>query len=165
MFLIWQECFSQVDSTYIRSFSQELSLKVYFIDKYTLLSLKSGNDSDEITYEPNSPYGIGLGFSYKGYSLSGAYGFGFMRDKRKGKTKAADFQYHYYGRKFVMDLYFQKYRRFFTESNEKYKLFPDIRLKQYGCFSQYVFNGNKFSYEAAFDQNKKQLKSSGSFLL
>jgi len=140
-------------------------LKAYFLDKFTSLSNQLG-DEKEITYRPNAPFGLGLGISYKGYSLSGAYGFGFMRDKRKGKTKSTDFQYHYYGRKFVMDLYFQKYKRFYTEPKEEvYELYPDIKLIQYGGFAQYVFNGNRFSYEAAFDQNKRQLKSVGSFLL
>ncbi|MDH6310226.1 hypothetical protein M2451_003183 [Dysgonomonas sp. PFB1-18] len=165
--------YSQVDSTYIGFFEQEFAIRPYFLDKYTALSHET-EDGKETIYRPNDPYALGIGFTYKGISLSGAYGFGFMRDKKRGKTKSLDFQYHYYGRKFVMDLFFQNYKGFFVEDegNDKkvhnddiYHLYPDIRLEQYGGFAQYIFNGNKFSYQAAFNQNEKQLKSVGSFLL
>jgi len=157
--------FSQVDSTYIEIFTHPLSLKTYFIDKYTTLSHQIGEE-DEILYRPNAPFGLGLGISYKGISISGAYGFDFMRDKNRGKTKSIDFQYHYYSRKFVFDFFFQNYKRFYNEySTEKYILYPDIKIKQYGGFGQFVFNGKKFSYKAAFAQDEKQLKSAGSILL
>lgn len=160
-----QKCYSQIDSTYIGFFSHELSIRPYFSDSFTALSCQFGDD-DEITYRPNAPFGLGIGITYKGYSISGSYGFGFMRDKKKGNTKATDFQYHHYGRKFVMDLFFQRYKRFYIErEREVYDLFSDIKLTQYGGFAQYVFNGNRFSYQAAFDQNQRQLKSTGSFLL
>ncbi|MDU1892227.1 MAG: DUF4421 domain-containing protein [Dysgonomonas sp.] len=161
-------CPAQTDSTYIGFFEQELALRPYVYDKFTALSHEIGDHDEEVTYRPNNPFGIGLGITWKNISLSGGYGFDFMRNKKKGKTRSIDFQYHYYGRKFVMDFFFQDYKGFFTEDEDKdgvYTLFPDIRLKQYGIFGQYVFNGRKFSYKAAFSQNEKQLKSAGSFLL
>lgn len=160
-------CYSQVDSTYIGSFKQEYAIRPYLIEQFTALSHQD-KDDEEISYKPNTPYGIGLGITYKKFSISGSYGFDFMRDKKKGNTKSIDFQYHYYGRKFVLDLFLQDYKGLFTDNDEKdgvYTHYPDIHLKQYGAFAQYVFNGNKFSYRAAFDQDEKQLKSVGSFLL
>ncbi len=164
--LFSQYTFSQVDSTYIGFYEDPLSVRTYFLDKFTALSHQRENEKDETTYRPNAPHGIGLGFTYKNVSLSGAYGFDFMRDKKKGKTKSMDFQYHYYGQKFIYDIFFQQYKGLFTEpEDEKYDLYPDIKLVQYGVFSQYVFNDKKFSYSAAFNQSQKQLKSAGSFLL
>lgn len=167
VFSVSQDCSSQIDSTYIGFYEQPLSVRTYFLDKFTVLSHQQGNDAEnEIKYRPNAPYGIGLGISYKNISLSGAYGFDFMRDKKRGKTKSLDFQYHYYGQRFIYDIFFQQYKGLYTKPEEdRYELYPDIKLVQYGVYSQYVFNGNKFSYSAAFNQNQKQLKSTGSFLL
>ncbi len=158
--------FSQVDSSYIGFFDRKTSIRPYFIEKFTALSHEVNGNGDEIEYRPNTPMGIGIGATYKNISLSGGYGFNFMRDKEKGKTKSIDFQYHHYARKFVIDFFFQNYKGFYTEdSDEEYTLYPDIKLIQYGTFAQYIFNGNKFSYQAAYNQNEKQLKSAGSFLL
>jgi len=160
-------CFAQIDSSYIGFFKQKIAIRPYLIEQFTALSHQNYDD-DEVTYKPNTPYGIGLGVTYKNISLSGSYGFDFMRDKKKGNTKSLDFQYHRYGRKFVLDIFFQNYKGLFTETDEKngiYTHYPDIHLTQYGAFAQYIFNGNKFSYRAVFDQDEIQLKSVGSFLL
>lgn len=157
-------CFSQTDSLYIKPFDQELSIKPYVYKNFTSISHEVGND--EVMYMPNNPVSIGIGVTYKQYSLSGGYGFGFMRDKNMGKTKSLDFQYHYYGRKFVFDVFFQNYKGFYYEDEKKdevYHIFPDIKLVQYGLFGLYVFNGKKFSYQAAFNQTERQVKSAGSF--
>lgn len=158
--------FSQIDSAYIQAFDQELSIRPYVYKKFTTLSTEIGED--ETDYLPNTPVGIGFGVTYKKYSLSGGYAFGFMRDKNKGKTKSIDFQYHYYGRNFVFDFFFQDYKGFYREDDKQkeiYHIYPDIKLAQYGVFGQYVFNSKKFSYQAAFNQSEKQLKSAGSFQL
>ncbi|WP_029902136.1 DUF4421 domain-containing protein [Prevotella sp. 10(H)] len=157
---------AQVDSTYIGFFEHELSVRTYFMDKFAVLSHQENNHHDEISYRSNAPFGIGLGFSYKNVTLSGSYGFDFMRDKKRGKTRSYDFQYHSYGRKFVYDIFFQSYKGLYHEpKEEQYDIYPDISLRQYGFNGQYIFNGNKFSYPAAFNQSEKQLKSAGSFLL
>lgn len=167
LILLALNCNAQVDSSYIGFFKQKISIRPYLIEQFTALSSQT-NDDDEISYKPNSPYGIGLGVTYKNISLSGSYGFDFMRDKKKGTTKSLDLQYHRYGRKVVVDIFFQNYKGLYTDTDEKngiYTYFPDVHLIQYGAFAQYIFNGNRFSYRAAFDQDELQLKSTGSFLL
>lgn len=156
---------AQVDSTYIQPYEHELSVKPHVYYKYTSLTHEI-DDNNEITYMPNSHVSLGLGITYKNYSISGGYGFGFMRDKDRGKTAIFDFQYHYYGRKFIADVFFQRYKGFYTEQNDEvFTLYPDISIIQYGVFGQYVFNNKKFSYKAAFNQSEKQLKSAGSWQL
>ena len=126
---------------------------------------EDGNGND-YTYTPNNPISLGGGFMWKNtaLSLSFGYGFGFLRDKEKGKTKAFDFQFHSYGRMFLYDIYIQKYRGFYND-DDGIVLYPDLKIEQYGLNWQYVFNKKKFSYMAAFDQNERQRKSAGSFLL
>lgn len=166
---VQNEIYAQVDSLYIEPFEQKLSGRVYFGKKYSSLTLKFPNEKD-YEYHPNNPVGIGLGISWKNSTLSGAYGFGFMRDKSKGKTKSIDFQYHYYGQKVIFDVFFHDYKGFYMhreddDRSDNITLVPDLKLVQYGLYSQYVFNNRKFSYKAAFGLSEKQLRSAGSFQL
>lgn len=166
VFLLYTSfCRAQVDSSYIQSYSHELSIKPHVYYRFTSLTHEV-DDNRKITYMPNSPVSTGIGVTYKNYSISGGYGFGFMRDKKRGDTKALDFQYHYYGRKFIADIFFQQYKGFYKDEDEEkdvYEIYPDIKVVQYGIHGQYVFNNRKFSYKAAFNQSEKQLKSAGSW--
>ncbi len=133
------------------------------------ISLQQETNGDIKKFMPNTPMNLGLGISIKNTIIDFSYGQGlsFMKDKEKGRTKALDFQIHNYGRKFIIDLFVQKYRGFYTadDAGKNVQLYPDLKIQQYGAFGQYVFNNKKFSYKAAFMQNEKQLKSAGSFLL
>ena len=176
LFVIPSYCFSQ-DSTYVQKFDNDFTIQTSFGKKFTSIGYEH-LDNEEITYKPNNPVSIGLGLSWKGTNLSFGYGFDFMRDKERGKTHSLDFQYHYYGRKVIFDIFFQRYRGFYTDdepkdktknrsgnNNDNVHLYPDIKIRQYGVFGQYVFNGKKFSTKAVFSQNEIQRKSVGSFLL
>lgn len=160
---------AQVDSTYIGKFGQRYSVQVYSGNNFTGLYHIRGNDTETV-YMPNTPVAIGLGLSWGKSSIGFGYGFPFMRDKKKGDTKSNmfSFQYHYYGNKFIADLFFQDYKGLYTEdekNDEVYYFYPDIRVTHYGALWQYVFNSKKMSFRAAFNQAELQLKSAGSFLL
>lgn len=160
-------CFAQVDSTYIRSFGHRLSVRPY-IAKTLLFMSQESESGDEISYMPNNPPKIGLGVSLNNTMISFGYGYGFdfMRDKKYGKTKTVDFQLHNYGRKFVFDLYYQQYKGLYDGEDEKnIKLYPDMEIRQYGAYGLYIFNNKRYSYIAAYNQDEKQLKSTGSFLI
>ena len=162
-----QNAIAQTDSTYIGTFSQEYSGRVFIARKYTSLSHETGNDKTD-EYMPNNPFDIGIGFSWGGSSFSFSHGFNFLADPEKGKTRSLDLQYHYYGKKIVLDFFGQDYKGFYLEDTNKENIigmYPDMQLTKVGLFGQYVFNGNKFSYRSAFDQTERQLKSAGSLLL
>ncbi|HCO67510.1 MAG TPA: hypothetical protein DIT04_07125 [Dysgonomonas sp.] len=158
---------AQIDTTYIRPLGHRLSVRP-FIAKAMLFMNHEFESGEETNYLPNDPPKIGLGVSFNNTIISFGYGYGFnfMTDKAYGKTQAIDFQFHNYGRKFVFDLYFQRYKGFYDDQNSKnIKLFPDMEIRQYGAYGHYVFNHKRYSYIAAFNQDEKQLKSTGSFLL
>ena len=156
---------AQCDSTYIAPFEQEFSAGVYSYYPFTMLT-HTTDDNNSTTYMPNSPVGLGLSVSYKNFSLSGGMGFNFLRDPKFGKTNVLDWQYHYYGQKFILDIFFQNYKGFYSYAEDKtIVLHPDIQLAQYGLFGQYIFNNKKFSYRAAFNHSERQLKSAGSIQL
>lgn len=158
-------CHAQVDSSYIKEFDHKLALSAYISKSYVMLNqeFESGGEREFI---PNNPPSIGLGIAIKNtiINVSGGYGFSFMRDKKKGKTKSLDLQIHSYGKKLAYDIFIQRYKGFYSEYDDNIKLFPDLKIQQYGATVQYVFNNKRFSYGAAFTQNKLQLKSAGSLL-
>lgn len=160
---------SQVDSLYIRPFEQNFSLRTYLVQNYTSITQEFNIDNYEnFEYRTNRPLSIGLGISWNNSSISGSYGFPFMRDRQKGKTHTLAFQYHYYGRKIVLDFVLQRHKGMYKQhENEKipFELSPDTKVIQYGVSGFYVFNGNRFSYKSAFDLSELQLRSVGSFIL
>lgn len=166
-FILPYFCIAQTDTTYIKPFENKASVRTYLSMKF--ISLQQETNGDIKKFMPNTPMNLGLGISIKNTIIDFSYGQGlsFMKDKEKGRTKALDFQIHNYGRKFIIDLFVQKYRGFYTadDAGKNVQLYPDLKIQQYGAFGQYVFNNKKFSYKAAFMQNEKQLKSAGSFLL
>lgn len=164
--------YSQVDSTYIKEHGKSYGAKVAFGRDILALdyTLEEGKASQ--TYQSNKPTSIGVGFLWRSSSLSFSYGFSFMRDKEKGKTKATDFQYHYYGDKFLIDLYFKRNKGFYSYTNDTKEnvpttdnIFPEFKIHLYGGLFQYVFNSKRYSLGAANDFNKVQIKSAGSLLL
>jgi len=115
---------------------------------------------------------MGIGATYKSFTLNLAYGFGFLNpDRGQGKTRYLDLQFHNYGKKIILDVFGQFYRGFYLSrhdgisiSNEHY-LRPDLHLNELGASVHYVLNNAHFSYRASFFQNEWQKKSAGTFLV
>ncbi len=145
-----------------------MSVRTFLAKKFLFLT-QEFKDGKEKIYMPNNPFEIGLGLSVNNTVLSFGYGYGFdfLRDKKYGKTRSFDFQFHNYGRKYAFDIFFQKYKGFYMEEDkvDGFILCPDLRIDKYGLYGEYVFNGKKFSYRAAFDQTEKQLRSAGSLIV
>lgn len=147
------------DTLYINDFSQKIAISA-FLSRNTLQI--SNNDTD---YYPNNPASIGAGITVKNTVLNFKYSFGIapMVNKEQGKTKALDIQLHKYMRNVVIDLYYQKYKGFYT-GEKHYNLFPDMAVNQIGGEFTYVFNAKQFSAKAAFEQSEIQRISAGSFI-
>jgi hypothetical protein len=161
-FLITNNAFSQTaeDTTYVKNYAERMSITGYV--STNSVEIKQGN----VYYKPNYPINVGLGFTVKNtvLNLNFDYGVAPLRKQTFGKTRSFDFQAHRYGQHFVLDLFFQNYRGFYQEKPE-IKLYPNMSVRQIGTEGTYIFNGNKFSARAAFEQSEKQLKSAGSFVL
>lgn len=158
--------FSQIDTTYVKKYKENFALKITTSNKF--VSLLHDNNINEVTYDPNRPITIGLGFNYKKMGMSFSYGLGFLSNEKKGKTESFDIQYHNYGSKFTFDIIGQVYKGFYNddyELNDNYMVYNNLKAIKFGFFGQYIFNSSKFSYNAAFSQRGIQAKSAGSFLL
>jgi len=159
------------DSTYYVSYESMLTSRFYFSKKYTSLKFRDNGENYNLTYRPNTTLNMGIGATYKSFTLNLAYGFGFLNPERgKGETKYLDLQFHTYTRRFVIDMFGQFYRGFFlthnstNSPNTDYYLRPDLSVNQIGASVQYILNHRKFSYRASFLQSEWQKKSAGTII-
>ena len=159
------------DSAYYVGYPEKLTTRFYFSRKYTSVRLRT--DALHLTYMPNTTLNMGIGATYQGITLNLAYGFGFMNpDKGRGEGKFLDLQAHMYPKNFVIDFFGQFHKGFYIPMPEqlsikgdRYLTFPDMRTQKIGASVQYLFNPDKFSFQAAFLQNKWQKRSGSTFLL
>lgn len=162
--------YGQVDSTYIGFYEKQFGVKTFVSKDFVNMAQEISGEEEKV-FLPNNPVSIGLGISIYNSVINVGYGYGFdfMRDKNRGKTKSFDFQYHYYGRKFVFDVTAQRYRGFYLDDtdskSDEIVLYPDMSIRMYGLHGLYIFNNDKFSYRATFNQSEKQLKSTGTILV
>lgn len=153
-------CQTGIDTAYIRQYSQRMTFKGYLSNNSIQLS------QDNKYYEPKNILNVGIGFSIKNTVVDFEYDYGVVKlgGKNRGKTKSVDFQIHRYGRHFLLDLLYQKYQGFY-QGTKDIVLYPELSVRQIGAEGSYLFNGDKFSAKAAYDQSEMQLRSVGSFVL
>lgn len=160
--------FSQTDTSYIGQYDQDFALSAYLFHNF--FSLSKIVDEDEISFVPNKPMSAGISFYHKKLPFDIALGYylGKKEDDSYLKTKGIDIQLHRYMRMYVADFTVQYYNGFYIDdsdlSNEASNC-KDLSIFEASLGGQYIFNGDNFSCQAAFDQNEKQLKSVGSLLI
>lgn len=162
------------DTAYYVSFDRSITGRFYFSQKFTTVELESSKQAPRFRYRPNTTFNMGVGATYRFFTLNLAYGFGFLNhdEAEKGKTKYLDLQSHLYGRKWSIDLFGQFYNGFFlypkglgSVDPDLYYIRPDIKVTILGIAPFRIMNEKKFSYRAAMLQNEWQKKSAGSLLL
>lgn len=154
----------KTDTLYIKSYPEKLRISGNVSTSFIQL-----NDNDR-SYTPNYPLGLGVGFAVKNTLIGIETGYGIIALKPKndyGRSRMVDFQIHNYGRRVIIDLYFQHYKGFYSEKKigEIDGIYPDMSVMQIGGEATYLFSGDRFSSKAAFDLNEIQLRSAGSWLL
>lgn len=154
----------QADSIYIASYKQKFRVTGYL--STSSVQIDDGNTH----YTPNYPLTTGVGIAIKNTIVSVDVGYGFIPLKNNhvyGRSKMTDFQIHRYGRRSIVDLYFQNYQGFYTErkSGRIDGILPNMRVTQMGAEYTFLWNGNQFSSKAAFDLNEIQKRSAGSWLV
>lgn len=152
----------QRDSTYIQPYPQKVWVKLYIPTKF--LSLSQGNN----TYIPNYPFNLGVGIGLRkvlGFNLLYAHSLFYYQNKANMSTRSIDFQAHKYGKRILIDAYYQDYTGFYiNKRNGNYDLYPTLSTQQVGVESTYIWRADKFSARAAFEQSELQVKSAGSLL-
>lgn len=161
------------DTAFVKAYDQEITGRLYLSQKYTSIQVPGTATIPSFRYRPNTTLNLGIGATYRSFSLNLAYGFpGLNGDgTERGKTRYLDLQAHLYGRKWVIDFYGQFYKGYYLSPRDYIRGYqgfyikPDMRVRLIGASAYYAFNNKRFSYRAGLIQNEWQTKSAGTFLL
>jgi len=155
--------------------SDQLSIKLFTINKTNKVTHHDGVTNRDIIYTPNEIANIGIGIGYKWIGLDIVFSSPSKDDHVFGTTKRFDLQSSIYMHKFVIDAAYQRYKGYynsnpasydsnFDKNNPIYPIRPDVKTKSLSLSGLYIFNHNKFSHRHAFTFNEIQKRSMGSFL-
>ncbi|MCB0794096.1 MAG: DUF4421 domain-containing protein [Flavobacteriales bacterium] len=157
-----------------------ITMRIYNSTKFNSFSISdrsTGADGgNTLTYQPNNQVNLGVGASYRALTLNLGFGFGFLNkdDAVKGTTNYFDAQGNLFAKTLATNLFFQRYRGYYIDGIDKALLgwevpsvLPyrsDVVQSNIGLSTLYIFNNDRFSYRAAFNQDSWQRRSAGSFL-
>ncbi len=168
------------DTNYVQKFSNIFAIKpslnfngfVYTItprnnDAFTSQQLRDAR----VLYSPYITPALGISLNIMGIGAS--YSFRLKNDfgdtVGHATSSFQSFSMNIYKNKFGFEAYYQDYRRFYYHYLGDQNLFhnynSDIRAYQWGANGIVLFNGKRFSYNAAFNQTELQKKTSHSMLL
>src|SRR4030095_15001347 len=158
------------DSTYYTTYQGSIIPRIYLSQKYGMFILPSHGDQKYLRYNCNSKLNMGIGATYRRFSLNVAYGFNFLNpNHQKDKTTSLDLQLHMYRRKWIIDALGIYYKGFYPKgsafdnlNSDYYR--PDAKMNLFSLAAYRFTNGERFSYRAAMVQDEWQKKSAGSFL-
>lgn len=149
---------------------------VYPVLKKRSLSfeLEKTDRSGLLAFRPNNSYSFGVGMYL--FELNFELAFAVPIDEKSktmyGDSKARGLNLNVFGKKWGVDVFYQKYTGFYVTDRENPAApdtpFPqrrDIESRNFGVTGNYVFNNSKFSFRSVYNFSERQLYSKGSFLL
>ena len=167
---------SGYDSSYVRDYTHILTGRVYVSSKFNSFTIEDGLTGASLLYRPNNQVNLGIGASYRSLTLNLGFGFAFLNQDgdAKGETEYFDAQANVFRPKWAINTFFQTYRGYYVDGYTKQELGwdvptefaarSDIRQVTLGLTALHIFNDERFSYRAAFNQDAWQRKSAGSWL-
>lgn len=153
-------CDAKRDTAYIRVHNDQLILSAYYGMHFAELDYGKKDKSLQ-TYFPNTGPEFSVGVAWNWLAASVRV-YGIRPNSEHGNTKAFDFQSHWFFSKIQFSLSLQNYKGFYTKDNKELVLRPDLKVKMYRVYGQYLFNNKNFSYRSAFTYDEQQLHSAGS---
>ena len=166
---------------YVKKFSKKFSIKSTVetnkltysltpiaLGKYSSAELKAAK-INSLAYVP---FTTSLSLSFWLISLSHTFQFTdtYFNKSNRVETTFRNYELTYYGKVFCLESYYQDYKKLYygtgTQSNvANSTLNNDLGYFQVGLKTFFIFNGSKYSYNAAFNQSAFQIKPAGSFML
>jgi hypothetical protein len=165
------------DTAYVKDYSHILTVRAYSSTKYNKLKLGGLGGTKALIYRPNNQINLGMGVSYRSLTLNLGFGAPFLnKDQgKKGETRYLDAQANIYTKRWATNLFLQRFQGYFLEPYTQaelgwhqqtlYPTRPDLVQYNVGVSTVHVFNNDRFSYRAAFNQDAWQRKSQGSLLV
>jgi Domain of unknown function (DUF4421) len=169
----------QIDTAYIQKFKTLFMVRGFLLNNgfqyvitpqnNNLFTDKQLNDARTI-YSANLPPLTGISLNIKGIGITYIFKFtdDYLDTTSRVKSGYKQFLLNIYGSRFGVEGFYQDYSRFYFHYKGDEILLknynPNIRAFQFGGAAIFIHNGKKFSYNAAFNQNQFQKKSTGSSL-
>lgn len=164
-----------IRDTYIKHFSDHFF--VWPVIKKRELSFQVVSVLDkkrEFSFKPNNSYSVGLGINIFEVNLEASFSVpvDIKSQERYGVSDVRDFQAVAIGKKWLADVYTQKYKGFYFTTtglvvppDQAYPQRGDLATRNFGFSFAYIFNNQKFSLRSAYTFAERQKSSRGSFLL
>ncbi len=160
---------------YIKSYSDHFFLWPVLKQRALDFEMKSLADGkNKLNYKSNKPYSFGLGMYLFDVALELTFAIP-LNEKSKsiyGESTSRDLQINALGKKWGVDVYFQKYKGFYIVDpnkavlpGESYPQRADIQTRNIGLTGSYIINNKKFSFRSAYTYAERQLRSNGSFIV
>lgn len=164
------------DSSYVRDYSHQLTVRLYSNTKYNALTLVT-DAATNLVYRPNNRINIGVGASYRALTLNIGFGVPFLNndDAVRGRTKYLDAQANIHSQRWAINMFLQAFSGYYISSHDldevgwqqdtqrPYR--EDLVQYNLGASALRILNSKRFSYRAAFNQDAWQRRSQGSFLV
>ena len=164
------------DTAYVKDYSHILTSRFYLSTKYNKLQLGGLKSARALIFRPNSKINFGFGASYRSLTLNIGVGIpGLNKDQDQlGKTRYLDAQANIHTKRWATNLFLQRFQGYYLSSHSEQELGwdqdtesptrPDLVQFNLGVSTVHIYNNDRFSYRAAFNQDAWQRKSQGSIL-
>lgn len=168
---------AQIDTTYIKSFKDKLTTRIYSLNEAATLVMDPLAEGPDLSYRPNSKQHFGIAAYYKWFGLGVAFQSPFRNTNEDiyGDSKSMDLRLNVYGRLLNAELAYVNYKGYYLENTPKiidsylpgnpYYIRDDLTIESTSGIIYFVPNYKKHSFRAAYIQNEYQLKSSGSLII
>ena len=161
------------DSSYIKSYSDNFTLKLIGVNKYNYFKIKDAKNNVSARFRPDRKVNLGLGIAYKWFAFDFAFNVGIGEDSNFQNSKILDLSGTIFSSKQFINASYQYYFGYQMtkvtgiEADElpNSSIRDDIRTVYFGLQYFFAFSYDKFSLKAPFIHNEMQKKSAGSFLL
>ena len=156
----------------IEPINSKLSFAPFYVNEYSFLSVGSQNyESKDIYYKPNVRGSLGAKIGIKNINIS--YAFKLPQTSAYGRTQLTNLVFSFQKRIFGFSLYYIRYKGLYLKNPDdfdikydegNYPIRPDLKLTTLGFQTHFIFT-KSFSINAAFQQNERQKKTAGSFMI
>ena len=153
-----------VKTEYIESFPNRLTTRLFYINTYNSLTIKSRNVNQTFNLEPNKQNRIGASVAFRSLNISYSFAPNLLAENLDNdNSKLFNLNLRTYFGKWMqtLDIYYEKGFYITDDAMEFY--LPRTKSFKIGGGTSYIWNDN-FSFRAIVTQDEKQLKSAGSFI-
>ncbi|MGK6341160.1 DUF4421 family protein [Chryseobacterium sp. DT-3] len=166
----------EIDTSYIKSFSEKVVLKANVDNKINEFNVK--NNDVLLKFVPNITHKYNISVEYDFLSLS----IGLPKswtgtetdNQKKGRTQGFDISFTIFKNHWMQSVYYNQTKGFYIKNthdllpfwtdDSPYVQFPDFKVMKVGGSTSYVINAKKLSFRAVNNQTEMQKKSAGSFI-